>query len=77
MKSRQFSAEPKTQSHLALWRRVWDLCYQEPASGAEPGFNIVGWKDSYTQEPIPVDELRLWVELSVCILCLFLCRCIL
>src|SRR6185369_16387658 len=38
--------------------------YGEPAP-PDPTFNIAGWTSSYTGQPIPADEMRVWVEATV------------
>ena len=32
---------------------------------ADPTFDIAGWNNSYTGEPIPADEMREWVDETV------------
>ncbi|HKX31503.1 MAG TPA: amino acid adenylation domain-containing protein, partial [Blastocatellia bacterium] len=51
-------------SHLREWRELYDSIY---AGGAAPAadFDLVGWKSSYTGEPIAVEEMRIWVEETV------------
>jgi amino acid adenylation domain-containing protein/non-ribosomal peptide synthase protein (TIGR01720 family) len=46
------------------WYQVHESTYQQ--GGALSGdFNITGWNSSYTGEPIPSDEMRIWVEQTV------------
>jgi amino acid adenylation domain-containing protein len=49
------------------WQAVYDHAYGENAEqGAEdPTFNIVSWDSSYTNEPLPAEEMRVWVEETV------------
>ncbi len=37
----------------------------EGAAAIEPGFNISGWNSMYDKRPIPVAEMREWVETTV------------
>jgi SAM-dependent methyltransferase/acyl carrier protein len=50
---------------IALWQMIWDRTYGESDRGEESTFNLAGWKSSYTGEPIPEDEMREWVDLTV------------
>ncbi|WP_142146132.1 amino acid adenylation domain-containing protein [Streptomyces sp. SLBN-31] len=46
-----------TESDLsAHWGRVWDAAYTQ-----EPNAEFVGWRSSYTGDPIPVAEMRAWL----------------
>ncbi|PTL83575.1 hypothetical protein DAT35_08755 [Vitiosangium sp. GDMCC 1.1324] len=45
------------------WESVFDRhLYREEAVGGSPTFNIVGWKSSYTGEPVPAGEMRDWLR---------------
>lgn len=46
------------------WRQVFDQAYEEPAA-SDPTFNIAGWNSSFTGEPLPVEDMREWVESTV------------
>ena len=46
--------------HLRRWQELYDDTYSQ--TNAEPTFNIVGWNSSYTGRPIPVEEMREWVD---------------
>jgi amino acid adenylation domain-containing protein len=59
------AAENKTtMSQIAEWQRVFDSTYSKPVQGSD-NFNIVGWISTYNGEPIPEDEMRIWVEETV------------
>jgi natural product biosynthesis luciferase-like monooxygenase protein len=46
------------------WGQVWDETYQ--AGEAEDAtFDISGWNDSYTGEPIPAEQMHEWVDGTV------------
>jgi amino acid adenylation domain-containing protein/non-ribosomal peptide synthase protein (TIGR01720 family) len=48
------------------WRTLYDDLYREPGSdAAERSFNITGWHSSYTDEPIPAEEMRTWLEATL------------
>nr|WP_277816028.1 non-ribosomal peptide synthetase/type I polyketide synthase [Streptomyces graminilatus] len=40
-----------------------ERAHDEPTKDAD--FNIVGWNSSYTGEPLPAEEMRLWVDSTV------------
>ena len=45
------------------WEKLFDeSLYQTLEAGADPTFNISGWKSSFTGEPIPVQEMREWLD---------------
>jgi amino acid adenylation domain-containing protein len=45
------------------WEAVFDgHMYREAPVGGEPTFNIVGWKSSYTGQPVPAEEMRDWLR---------------
>ncbi|MFL5279511.1 MAG: amino acid adenylation domain-containing protein, partial [Rhodopila sp.] len=46
------------------WHRLYDETYQQDT--AEDGdFDLSGWNSSYTGEPLPVDEMHVWVEQTI------------
>src|SRR5262249_5176494 len=47
---------------LAQWESVYDEMYKSSVGKADPTFNTVGWKSSYTGEPVPAEDMREWVE---------------
>jgi natural product biosynthesis luciferase-like monooxygenase protein len=48
----------------AAWRTIWDETYKQapPPGSYDTTLNTVGWKSSYTDQPIPEEEMREWVE---------------
>lgn len=56
---------PEVQvGQIEHWRQLYEATYAENSSPAGD-FNLAGWNSSYTGEPIPADEMRLWVEETV------------
>src|SRR6185437_406914 len=49
---------------VSQWGTTWDEVYREE-SAEDATFNIVGWRSSYTGEPIPAEEMREWVDHTV------------
>jgi amino acid adenylation domain-containing protein len=51
-------------SHIVHWRQLYESTYKK-ATSAVGDFNIVGWNSSYTGDPLPAEEMRIWVEDTV------------
>lgn len=49
---------------VAQWQEVDNAIYSQ-AVGVDPTFNVVGWNDSYSGQPIPEQQMREWVEQTV------------
>jgi amino acid adenylation domain-containing protein len=49
------------------WESVYDHAYsaQAQADVEDPTFNIVSWDSSYTNEALPAEQMRVWVEQTV------------
>ena len=56
---------PLDAEQVSQWQLVYDQLYSEETPTEDPTFNIVGWKSSYTGEPIPPDEMHEWVDTTV------------
>ena len=53
------------QSEQVLqWQMLYNETYNQPAD-SDPKLNILGWNSSYTNQPIPVEEMREWVDKQV------------
>ncbi|MDF5729296.1 MAG: amino acid adenylation domain-containing protein [Rhizonema sp. PD38] len=50
---------------IAQWQTIWDTNYSQPAAEPDPTFNIIGWRDSYTGQPIPEQQMREWLDTTV------------
>ncbi|MEO5873429.1 MAG: methyltransferase domain-containing protein, partial [Streptosporangiaceae bacterium] len=48
-------------AHVRRWGEVWESAYTEDAEGSE----FAGWLSSHTGEPIPVAEMREWLDHTV------------
>ncbi len=46
---------------VGQWQGLWDAAYRQ-AAPVEPRFNTAGWTDSATGEPIPLDQMREWLD---------------
>lgn len=47
------------------WQMLYNETYNQPAADSDPRFNIVGWNSSYTNQPIPTEQMREWVNNQV------------
>jgi amino acid adenylation domain-containing protein len=47
---------------VSQWAMIFDEAFRDGGDAADATFNISGWNSSYTGEPIPPDEMRVWVE---------------
>ncbi|MES4905601.1 MULTISPECIES: amino acid adenylation domain-containing protein [unclassified Streptomyces] len=58
------SGGAEADAQVAEWESVFSRTYdtQDPQ---DADFNIVGWNSSYTGEPLPADQMRVWVESTV------------
>ncbi|MGB7709692.1 MAG: amino acid adenylation domain-containing protein [Microcoleus sp.] len=50
---------------VAQWQQIWNTNYSQTASDSDPTFNTIGWRDSYTGQPIPKQEMRQWLNTTV------------
>lgn len=63
---------PQSQTDLARqaeqishWQQIGDAVYSQQQTDVDPTFNISGWNDSYTGEPLPRSQMRLWLDTTV------------
>ena len=56
-----------TDEHVAHWQNLYDETYEDtiPIALEDPTFNIIGWNSSYTNAPLPAEEMREWVDTTV------------
>ncbi|MBG1271675.1 non-ribosomal peptide synthetase [Nostoc sp. WHI] len=46
------------------WQMLYNETYNQPVD-SEPKLNIAGWNSSYTNQPIPTEQMREWVNNQV------------
>ena len=64
--NQQENEEMQLQDEQVLqWQMLYDETYNQPATDSDPTFNIVGWNSSYTNQPIPEQEMKEWLENQV------------
>ncbi|MEG5038044.1 MULTISPECIES: amino acid adenylation domain-containing protein [unclassified Microcoleus] len=44
------------------WQMLYNETYNQPVVESDPTFNIVGWNSSYTNQPIPAEQMRDWAN---------------
>jgi amino acid adenylation domain-containing protein len=45
------------------WQKIFDdHIYSRPSTQPDPSFNITGWNSTYTDEPLPAEEMRVWLD---------------
>lgn len=47
------------------WQNLYDETYKQTALDSDPKFNIVGWNSSYTNQPLPSQQVQEWVNNQV------------
>ena len=50
---------------VVQWRALYDNLYGQTATTTDPTFDIRGWVDSYTNEPIPEQDMEEWTESTI------------
>ncbi len=53
------------QEQVLQWQMLYNETYNQPAADCDSTFNIVGWNSSYTNQPIPAEQMREWVNNQV------------
>jgi ubiquinone/menaquinone biosynthesis C-methylase UbiE len=63
---RILAGEEWDRKRIQKWRKTFDLSQLgKQVEPSEPDFNIAGWNSSYTRQPIPAEQMREWVEVTV------------
>ncbi|HEX6291081.1 MAG TPA: amino acid adenylation domain-containing protein [Herpetosiphonaceae bacterium] len=65
LETRNSELETLTPDQIRHWQQVFDSTYSDAGEQSDPLFNIVGWNSSYTGAPLPVAEMREWVDTTV------------
>ena len=62
-------APAKSHEQLQQWQTVWNEAYRQPSSqpdsAFDPTFNTITWNSSYTNLPIPAEQMQEWVDRTV------------
>ena len=51
--------------HVSQWQTLYDQTYAQTSQESDATFNIVGWNSSYTNQPIPSEQMRQWLDSRV------------
>ena len=54
-----------SDEQVAQWQQVFESVYSQATDLPDGTLNLSGWVSSYTGEPIPEEEMRVWVETTV------------
>jgi amino acid adenylation domain-containing protein len=47
------------------WQMLYNEIYHQSAADLDPTSNFIGWNSSYTNQPIPVEQMREWINNQV------------
>ncbi|MEH1870992.1 MAG: amino acid adenylation domain-containing protein [Nostoc sp.] len=47
------------------WQMLYNETYNQPAADSDPTSNFIGWNSSYTNQPIPIEQMHEWVNNQV------------
>ncbi|HYW19062.1 MAG TPA: amino acid adenylation domain-containing protein [Nodularia sp. (in: cyanobacteria)] len=68
----EYSSEQENMQLMQLqneqvlqWQILYNETYNQPGSDLDATSNFVGWNSSYTNQPIPVEQMREWVNNQV------------
>ena len=61
----QFNDTEANADRIGYWEAIWDNSYAE-SNPDDSTFNIAGWGNSYTKGDIPAEEMREWVDDTIC-----------
>ena len=61
----ELAHEADTEEHVSIWQTVYEETYRQTPAAEDLTLNVSGWISSYTDQPIPVEEMREWVDLTV------------
>ncbi|HEY2360447.1 MAG TPA: amino acid adenylation domain-containing protein [Candidatus Angelobacter sp.] len=50
---------------VSEWAMTFDESHHQTETVKGSAFNVAGWNSSYTGQPIPAEEMRVWVETTV------------
>jgi natural product biosynthesis luciferase-like monooxygenase protein len=58
-------ADVALSEQLKQWQVVWEETYRQSPGAEDPTLQTVGWRSSYTGQPIGQEEMGEWVERTV------------
>ncbi|MBO3461242.1 amino acid adenylation domain-containing protein [Aetokthonos hydrillicola Thurmond2011] len=54
--------DEKDAENILHWQNIYDDLYNQTPTTEDPTFNIIGWNSSYTNRPLPEEEMAEWVQ---------------
>jgi hypothetical protein len=61
----QMQVKQLQDEQVLQWQTLYNETYNQKNADSDPTFNIVGWNSSYTERPIPVEQMQDWVNSQV------------
>ncbi|WP_096595401.1 non-ribosomal peptide synthetase [Calothrix sp. NIES-2098] len=68
----EYNSEQENQQLIQLqeeqvlqWQLLYNETYHQSAADVDPKLNFIGWNSSYTNKPIPVEQMREWINNQV------------
>ncbi len=62
----QYQDESLQSEQLSQWQETFEeIDYSQAGASEDPQFNLAGWRSSSTGEPIPADQMRMWVRHTI------------
>ncbi len=53
------------EAYIDQWQKIYNETYRHTAANDDTRFDITGWNSSYTGQPIPTEEMRIWLDHTV------------
>ncbi len=50
---------------ISQWYLLWNQTYESAATNQDTNLKFAGWNSSYTGQPIPIQEMHEWVDVTV------------
>ncbi|MGH9824843.1 MAG: AMP-binding protein, partial [Blastocatellia bacterium] len=54
-----------SEDQVVHWQLLYDQTYGRGSGPGDPRFNTIGWNSSYSDEPIPAEEMKEWLDGTV------------
>jgi len=70
--SRDFNSSKNTalmqEEQVLQWQMLYDETYKQSVPNCDPIFNVIGWNSSYTNQPLPAQQMKEWVNNQVALI---------
>jgi amino acid adenylation domain-containing protein/thioester reductase-like protein len=64
-KTESDNSKSSTNEQVQQWKQVWNSTYSQTSEESDSTLNSTGWNDSFTNLPMPAEEVREWVDRTV------------